>query len=153
MSFKMDRVHVWACEVKDVPGGVTERLGMLDKAGANLDYVYTQRLPDKPGHGMLCVAPLIGVEQVKAAKAAGMHEVNDPIVMKVEGDNTAGLAHRLKHEWAIANINLHGAILAVLGTKFIGYITFDSVDDANKAARILAELGVEKHPAAPAKKK
>lgn len=151
MSFKMDRVHVWACEVKDVPGGVTEKLSLLDKAGSNLDYIYTQRIADKPGCGMLCVAPLVGVEQVKAAKAAGMHEVNDPIVMRVEGDNTAGLAHRLKHEWAIANINVHGAILAVLGTKFIGYVTFDSVDDANKAARILAELGVAKYPTKAAK--
>ncbi len=152
MSFKMDRVHVWSCEVADVPGGVTEKLALLDKAGANLDYVYTQRSPDKPGHGLLFVAPLIGVEQVKAAKAAGMHEVNEPTVMRVEGDNTAGLAHRLKHEWASANINLHGAILATLDTKFVGYVTFDSVNDANKAARILAELGIEKHPM-PAMKK
>jgi hypothetical protein len=144
MSFKMDRVHVWACEVHDMPGGVAAKLSHLDDAGANLDYVYTQRLPDKPGHGLLCVAPIIGVEAVKGARAAGMHEVNEPIVMRVEGDNTAGLAHRLKHEWAKANINLHGAIMAVLGTKFIGYITFDTVEDANKAARILAELGVEK---------
>ena len=146
MSFKMDRVHVWASEVKDEPGGVAAKLSLLNKSGANLDYVYTQRMPEKPGHGLLCVAPIIGVEQTKAAKAAGMHEVPDPIVMRLEGDNTAGLAHRLKHEWAMANINLHGAILAVLGTKFLGYITFDTVDDANKAARILADIGVEKHP-------
>jgi len=80
-----------------------------------------------------------------------MNEVNEPIVMRVEGDNNAGLAHRLKHEWASANINLHGAILAVCGNKFIGYITFDSVDDANKAARILADLGVQKPYVANAK--
>jgi hypothetical protein len=152
MSFKMDRVHVWAVEVKDEPGAVAGKLSLLDTAGANLDYVYTQRLPEKPGQGLLCVAPISGHEQAKAAKSAGMHEVNDPIVMRVEGDNTAGLAHRLKHEWAIANINLHGAILAVLGTKFIGYITFDSVEDANKAARILAELGVQKPVVAAARK-
>ena len=150
MSFKMDRVHVWACEVNDRPGGVAAKLSQLDKADADLDSGCARRLTDKPGHGMLFVAPLVGLEQQKAARAAGMHEVNDPIVMRVEGDNTAGLAHRLKHEWAIANINLHGAILTVLGTKFLGYITFDSVEDANKAARILAEIGVEKRAAAAA---
>jgi hypothetical protein len=153
MSFKMDRVHVWACEVTDEPGGVAGKLALLDKADADLDYVYTQRLADKPGRGMLFVAPIVGLEQHKAAKSAGMHEVNDPIVMRVEGDNTAGLAHRLKHEWATANINLHGAILAVLGPKFLGYITFDSVEDANKAARILAEIGVQKPVVATARKK
>jgi hypothetical protein len=153
MSFKMDRVHVWAVEVKDEPGGVASKLALLDKANVNLDYVYTQRVPEKPGYGNLYVAPIVGSEQVKAAKGAGMMEVSDPIVMKVEGDNTAGLAHRLKHEWATANINLHGAILAVLGTKFVGYITFDTVEDANKAARILADLGVEKPVVAPVKGK
>ncbi len=153
MSFKMDRVHVWACEVKDEPGGVAAKLSMLVKANADLDYVYTQRLAEKPGFGKLFVAPIIGQEQLKAAKAAGMHEVSDPIVMRVEGDNTAGLAHRLKHEWAMANINLHGAILAVMGTKFLGYITFDSVEDANRAAKILAEIGVEKPMVSSARKK
>jgi hypothetical protein len=153
MSFKMDRVHVWAVEVKDEPGGVAAKLSHLDKAGTNLDYVYTQRLSDKSGYGMLYVAPIVGPEQIKAARGAGMHEVNDPIVMRVEGDNTAGLAHRLKHEWAMANINLHGAILGVLGTKFLGYITFDTVEDANRAARILAELGVERPVVATARNK
>ncbi len=146
MSFKMDRVHVWAAEVQDEVGSVATKLSKLDEAGADLEYVYTQRLADKPGYGYLCVAPLVGIEQMKAAKAAGMHEVSDPIVMRLEGDNTAGLAHRLKHAWAAAGINLHGAILTVIGMKFVGFVTFDSVADANKAARILAEVGHEKTP-------
>jgi hypothetical protein len=144
MSFKMDRVHVWACEVKDEPGGVAGQLRLLDDAGADLEYVYTQRSPDKPGAGLLCVAPLTGAEQTRVARAAGLHEVSDPIVMRLEGDNIAGLAHRLKHAWAASGINLHGSILTVIGTKFVGYVTFDTVADANKAARILAEVGHEK---------
>jgi len=143
MSFKMDRVHVWGVEVKDEPGGVAAKLNRLDEAGADLEYVYTQRLAEKPGFGILCVAPLTGLVQSKAAKANGMQEVPDPIVMRVEGDNTAGLANRLKHAWATAGLNLHGSILTVIGTKFVGFVTFDTVDDANKAARILAEVGHE----------
>ena len=152
MSFKMDRVHVWACEVKDEPGGVASKLSRLDEAGVDLEYVYTQRSPDKPGHGQLFVAPLSGPVQIKAAKGSGMHEVSDPIVMRLEGDNTAGLAHRLKRAWAAAGINLHGSILTVIGTKFVGFVTFDSVEDANKAARILAEVGHEKPAPAPARR-
>lgn len=148
MSFKMDRVHVWGVEVKDEPGGVAAQLNRLDEAGADLEYVYTQRLAEKPGYGILCVAPLTGQEQAKVTKLLGMHEVPDPIVMRVEGDNTAGFAHRLKHAWAIAGLNLHGSILTVIGSKFVGFITFDSVEDANKAARILAEVGHEKVTAA-----
>jgi hypothetical protein len=144
MSFKMDRVHVWAVEVKDEPGGVAAKLARLAESGANLDYVHTQRIPERPGAGVLYVAPICGSEQTKAAKSTGMHEVSDPIVMRVEGDNTAGLAFRLKQEWARAGINLHGAIMTVIGTKFVGFVTFDSVQDANRAAMILAEQGVEK---------
>jgi hypothetical protein len=152
MSFKMDRVHVWSTEVKDEPGGVAAKLSKLDEAGADLEYVHTQRLPDRPGHGILYVAPLSGLAQLKAAKAAGLHETNEPIVMRIEGDNTAGLAHRLKHAWASAGINLHGAIMTVIGTKFVGFVTFDTVEDANKAARILAEVGHEKPAPAPARR-
>ena len=143
MSFKMDRVHVWAVQVKDEPGGVASKLSHLDGAGADLEYVYTQRLADQPGIGLLCVAPITGAEAVKSARAAGLHEVQDPIVMRIEGDNTAGLASRLKHAWATAGLNLHGSILTAIGTKFVGFVTFDSVEDANKAARILAEVGHE----------
>ena len=39
MSFKMDRVHVWAVQVKDEPGGVASKLSHLDGAGADLEYV------------------------------------------------------------------------------------------------------------------
>jgi len=152
MSFKMDRVHVWATEVKDEPGGVAAKLSRLDEAGADLEYVYTQRLPEKPGHGVLCVAPIVGHDQMKAARAVGMHEVSAPIVMRIEGDNTAGLAHRLKRAWAAAGINLHGSTMTVIGTKFVGFVTFDSVEDANKAARILAEVGHEKAPPVPARR-
>jgi hypothetical protein len=94
---------------------------------------------------------LVGIDQIKAAKSAGMHEVSEPIVMRLEGDNTAGLAHRLKHAWALAGINLHGAIMTVIGSKFVGFVTFDSVEDANKAARLLAEVGHEK-PSASARR-
>ncbi len=142
MSFKMDRVHVWAAEVHDEPGGVAAKLVNLAEAGANLDYVYTQRLEGSPGMGVLYVAPLVGAEAIKAAKKAGMAEVSEPIVMRIEGDNTAGLAFRLKHSWARKGINLHGSILTVVGNKFVGYVTFDTVADANMAAMILAEEGV-----------
>lgn len=141
MSFKMDRVHVWSGEVDDRPGGTSSKLAMLAESGANLEYIFTKRLPNKPGKGVLFVAPVSGASQVNAAKAAGLHEVDDPVVHRIEGDNEAGLAHRLTQKWAMAEINFQGLTLAVVGDKFLGYIAFDSVQDANKAAGILAEEG------------
>jgi hypothetical protein len=141
MSYKFDRVHVWSCEVADQAGGVAGKLAFLAQAGANLEYVFTKRLLDKPGSGILYVAPVSGAAQVRAARAAGMSETETPVVRRLEGDNEAGLVHRLTQQWAIAGISFHSMTMTVLGTKFVGYVAYDTVDDANRAAQILADLG------------
>src|SRR5213596_3780893 len=80
MSFKFDQIHLWSGEVADTAGGVAAKLAFLAQAGANLEYVYTKRLPDKPGAGILYVAPVTGPTQVRAARSAGLAEAHDPIV-------------------------------------------------------------------------
>jgi hypothetical protein len=146
MSFKWDRVHVWSCEIVDEPGATAAKLATLAKAGANLEYINTQRLPHKPGHGILYVATITGATQTRAARAAGFVENDDLHLRRIEGDNEAGLAHRLTRQWELAGISLQGLMLAVLGDKFVGYAGFDTVTDANQAAQILADLGVAGPP-------
>ncbi len=53
----------------------------------------------------------------------------------------AGLGSRLSTAWEMAGLNLHGMMMAALSGKFVGYVTFDTAADGNKAATILAELG------------
>ena len=67
MSFKWDRVHVWSCEIVDQPGAAANKLATLAKAGANLEYVNTQRLPHKPGYGVLFVGPITGPADTRRA--------------------------------------------------------------------------------------
>jgi hypothetical protein len=141
MGFKLDRVHVWSGEVADRAGGVAGKLATLAQGGANLEFILTRRQPDRPGTGVLYVAPVTGPTQVRAARAAGLIETQSPVVLRVEGDNEAGLAHRLTQQWALAGISMEGLSMAVLGPKFVGFAAFDSVTDANKAAQILADLG------------
>jgi hypothetical protein len=141
MGFKLDRIHLWSGEVLDQAGGVAAKLSILAQAGANLEYVYTRRQPDKPGTGILFVAPVTGPLQVRAAKSAGLSETNDPIVLRVEGDNSAGLAHRVTQQWAMAGLSLQGLMMSVMGGRFVGYVSFDTTADANRAAAILGEQG------------
>ncbi len=141
MSFKMERVHVWTGEVEDRPGGTAAILAQLAHAGADLEYIFTQRLPEKPGFGVLYVAPVTGHDHEAAARAAGLHETDSPIVHRLEGDNAAGLAHRLTQHWAEEGISFSGLTLSAIADKFIGYVAFDTVADANRAAQILAEEG------------
>jgi hypothetical protein len=141
MSFKLDRVHVWSGEVADTAGGVTGKLSFLAQAGANLEYIYTHRIPNQPGSGILYVAPVTGPLATRAAKSAGLHETNSPVVLRIEGDNAAGLAHRVTNQWAAEGLSLQGLMMSVMGDKFVGYVSFDTVADANRAAAILGDLG------------
>jgi len=141
MSFKMQRVHIFHTEVEDKPGGIGAKLKTLASAGAHLEYIHSQRSATHPGMGDLFVAPLRGPEELKAAREIGLKEVQEPIVMRIEGDDKAGLSGKLTQAWEMAGINLHGLVMSVLHGKFVGYITFDTAQDGNRAATILAELG------------
>jgi hypothetical protein len=79
--------------------------------------------------------------QLRAAKSAGLHETNNPVVLRVEGDNQAGMGHRVTQQWALAGLSLQGLTMAVLADKFVGYVAFDTVADSNRAAAILGDLG------------
>jgi hypothetical protein len=141
MGFRLDRVHVWSGEVADQAGGMASKLAPLAQAGANLQYISTRRQAQKPGTGILYVAPVTGAAPVRAARTIGLSETHETVVLRVEGDNETGLAFRLTQQWALAGISLQALTMSVLGTKFVGYAAFDSVDDANRAAQILADLG------------
>jgi hypothetical protein len=141
MAFKMVRVDVYHAEVPDQVGGIASKLKPLADAGTNLEYVYSQRSLSKPGTGDLFVAPVVGHNAQDAARSAGLQRVQEPIVMRVEGDDKAGLSGRLTIAWEKAGLNLHSMTMSAIQGKFIGYVTFDTADDANRAAIILSELG------------
>ena len=128
-------------KLADQAGGVAAKLAILAQAGSNLEYIYTHRQEDKPGKGILYVAPISGPMHVRAAKAAGFHETNDPVVIRVEGDDRSGLAHKLTVQWEKARLNLQGLTMASIGGRFVGFVAFDSVADANRAAAILGDIG------------
>jgi hypothetical protein len=153
MSYKMTRIKLYHTEVDDKPGGIAAKLKKLAEAGAHLEYVYSQRSLTKAGVGDLYVAPLSGASEVNAARNAGLHEVNEPIVMRVEGDDAHGLSGHLTQAWEMAGINLHGLVMSVLDGRFVGYVTFDSVDDSNRAAIIITDIGTRPEYSVAAAKK
>ena len=140
--FKMQRVHVFQADVEDKPGGTATKLKALAESGAHLEYVTSER-SGNPGVGVLLVAPRQVKGEMELVKKAGFHEVQEPIVMRFEGDDTTGLGSRVTLAWEAAGINLHGLTMAVVSGKFVGYATFDQADDANKAAVLLSEMGTK----------
>ena len=105
MDFKLDRIQVWAVEIPDRPGGAAMVLESLAQAGANLEYIVSRRLPNRPGWGELYVAPITGPSQTRALQEvhgereqerAGQaeRELEPPAAGRVRGSLIhAGAAH------------------------------------------------------------
>ena len=133
----VERVDVWAATIEDKPGGLAKILTGLKDAGADLDFVIARRAPEKPGTGVVFVTPLRGDREVAAASTLGFNVTSSLKSLRIEGQNKPGVASALTNRLADAGINLHGLSAAVIGTKFIIYISLDNAEDAAKAAKIL----------------
>ncbi len=141
--FKMQRVQLFQCEVNDIPGGTAVKLKALAEAGAHLEYVASERSATKPGVGELFVSPRNAKGEIDLVKKLGFHDVQQPIVMRFEGDDKTGLGGRVTQAWESAGINLHGLMMAVVQGKFIGFAMFDSPADANNAAILLSDMATK----------
>lgn len=134
----VDKVDVWAAPIDvDKPGALANILSFLADAGADLDFVVARRASEPSGTGVVFVTPLRGDTEVAAADNLGFNVARSIDSLRVEGDNEPGVAAKMAEKIAAAGINLHGFSAAVIGARFIIYISFDSPEDAEKAAGIL----------------
>ena len=138
MAIQITKVDVWAGAIKDRPGGVGEKLEALSEAGANLEFVISRRAPEKPGTGVMFLAPLQGAAQTRAAKNAGLSKASGLCSLRLEGPDRAGLGARITRAITEAGINMRGLSAASLGRRMVCYLAFDSDDDARKAKRVLS---------------
>jgi len=142
MDFRLNRVQVWSGEVEDEPGGVARVLEPLAEAGANLEFIWSRRIDDRPGHGLLFVAPLTGPQQTRAAQSAGLHKSNDVVLLRIDGTDRPGVGHYLAACLAKAGISLRGMSMAALNGQFVAYVACDSPEDTARAVQALAALKV-----------
>ena len=137
MAYSIRKVDVWAGEIDDRPGGLAGKLEALAKAGASLEFVIARRQPDKPGTGVVFLAPIKTAKQKQAAGAAGFSTTGTLNSVRVEGPDRPGLGGKMTRALADAGINLRGVSGAALGRKSVSYFAFDSADDAANAIGIL----------------
>jgi len=139
MDIIVEHVEVWAAPIKDQVGGLSRTLRGLKEAGADLDFVIARRTPEDPGKGVVFVAPLRGDREIAAAANLGFNVTRSIHTVRVDGDNRPGLAADVTKILADAGITLRGFSAAVIGSRFIFYIGFDSKDDAKKAVELLQQ--------------
>ena len=135
----VEKPDIWSAVIEDKPGGISKILTSLKDAGADLDFVLARRSPDEPGSGVVFVSPLRGDRETRAASYLGFNVVRSLDSLRIEGPNRPGIASEVTEKIASAGINLHGLSAAIIGPKFVMYISFDNDEDATKAAALLKE--------------
>jgi len=140
MAMDVSRVDVWVAGMKDKPGALADKLAALADAGANLAFVLARRAPDKPGTGVVFLAPLSGRKQLAAGKKAGFHKSRSLHSVRAQGPDKPGLGARMTQALADAGMNLRGLSATTIGRRCTVYFAFDTSADAAKAARLLKKL-------------
>ena len=139
----VEHVDVWSASVADKTGGLSWLLKGLDEAGADFNFIIARRSPENPGSGVVFVTPIIGDREIKAASTLGFSLTRRVVALRFETDDMPGASARLTAMIADAGINIRGLSVAVIGTRFVAYIGFDSSEDAERAVGILQDAGAE----------
>ena len=140
MALDAKQVEVWSASIGDRPGGLAGKLEALSQGGAALDFVVARRAPEKPGTGVVFVAPLASEKEKQAAKSAGFALSASLHSVRVEGADKPGMGAHLTRALASAGINLRGLSAAAIGSRFVCYLALDSASDAEKAVALLKKL-------------
>ena len=74
MAYEVSKEDVWAGAIEDRPGALAEKLEAVSRVGVNLEFLIARRAPEKPGTGVVFMAPLRGEESVRAALQAGLSQ-------------------------------------------------------------------------------
>jgi len=139
----IERVDVWSAGIPDKTGGLSWLLKGMDEAGADFNFIIARRTPEHPGSGVVFVTPIRGDREVKAASTLGFSLTRSVDALCVEADNKPGATAKLAALLADAGINIRGLSMAVVGTRFVAYIGFDSSSDAQMAVSIFRGAGAE----------
>ena len=140
MKLDVREVDVWAASIEDQVGGLALRLAALSEAGANLEFVIARRTPEEPGRGVVFVTPIKGAKQISTAESAGFMRTGSLHSVRIEGADKPGSDAAITMALAEAGLNLRGFTASAIGRKFVAYLALDSVEDAQKAIKVLKKL-------------
>ncbi len=135
MSYKIDRVKVWAGDFMNRPERLARVLEALAQAKADLEFLVARRVNENTTR--IFVAPIDGKKQELAARdvglvpAAGMHS------LRIIGSDKRGLGAKITRAVAAAGVNIRGASAASVGRKSAFYVAFKTADEAAIAMKII----------------
>ena len=137
MEFRITKEYVWSGEIPDRPDAMAERLRALSEGGLDLELIVGRR--EQSGQGLMFVSPLRTVEEIEAARKAGLSQADSFLALRVEGPNTIGLGARITSAVARAGLNMRAYTAAALGDRHVTNIAFDSIEDVDRAKTVLEQ--------------
>ena len=140
MVIEIDKVDVWAGTIEDRPGGLARILDALAEADANLEFLISRRAPEKPGTGVVFLAPLSGTAQTEAANEVGLSRATNLYSLRIEGPDQPRLGASITWAIADAGINMRGLSAASFDQRCVVYLAFDSEADAKRAREVLKQI-------------
>jgi hypothetical protein len=140
MKLKVNRLDVWTAAIEDRSGGAAEKLEPLAQAGANFEFILARRTPERPGAGILFVAPVKGAKVTKVAQAMGLAKRQDICSVRIEGTDRPGAMAGIARALGDAGVSFRGLSAVAIGRKFVSYLALDSADAAARAASVLRKI-------------
>ena len=134
MAFEVTTADVWTAELEDRLGALAERVEALQAAGANLEMALVRPAGNT---GLLCVAPIIGDAQTRAAEKARLKKDASLHALRIAGSDSPGLIAGIARTLADARIDISAVWAAALGKRSALYISFASNADAKRALQLL----------------
>ena len=134
MAYQITKENVWVGDLEDRPGALAGKLGILSRAGANLEFILCLRNMTMPGTSMLFVSPVRGDDEVQAAARAGLTKWTTAHSLRIEGPDRPELGADVSRAVGNAGVNIRGASASKHGEQAVFYVAFDSRSDADKAA-------------------
>jgi hypothetical protein len=139
MAYEITKEDVWVGAIEDRAGAVAEKLEAVSRVGVNLEFMIARRAPEKPGTGVLFLAPIRGERAVRAALQAGLSQWTSAYTLRIEGPDRPGLGALIARTVAEEGISMRGASGAKLGERSVSYLAFDSAADADRASEALTD--------------
>jgi hypothetical protein len=140
MAISVKPITLWRRELEDRPGALADALAPLADAGASLKVLMGYRYPGDPSKAAVELFPVAGKRAAAAAERGGFSEAGIPALL-IEGDDAAGLGHRLARAVADAGINLDFVVSQVVGRRFSAVFGFARQADADRAVPLLKQSG------------
>ena len=135
MVVTVKKITLWRGKIENRPGTLAAVLEPLAQAKVDLQVLMGYREPGE-SQAVVELYPVTGAKASAAVQRSGLGAASATSLL-VNGDNRAGVGHRIARALGEASINVNFLVAQATGRKFSMVAGFDSEDDATRASALI----------------